>query len=321
MLDLPEQYKTKIISIFGTLGENWLANVNVIVDKYIAKFNLSNLKIHEDLGINLILYAKCEKFGEIVLKVGLPVFNELIYRETKALEEFNGNGACKCYYSNQDDGIRILERLVPGEILHNVEDREERIKAFCNVALNLDVKLTNPIQLPTYREILDRSINQSDEQSEKYKSLKEFIVAANDLYKQIENSNLPKYLLHADLHHENILTSNNGRKAIDPHGFLGEKVMETARFMENEITKKEMNKENVFEVVDLMANYFNEDRVLICKALFIDYVLSTCWDIEMNFADEHINNDINNLRLISVCLEDILTEKDEKAVVLHFNRK
>lgn len=320
MIKLPNQYKTKIISMFGSLGENWLTNVPEVVDRYIKNFNLTNLRIHEDLSINLILYAECEEYGKIVLKIGLPVFYELIYREVKALEEFNGKNACKCYYSNLNDGIRILERLVPGETLNNVEDREERIKVFCEVALNLDVKFEYHIQLPSYREILDRSINQSKEQPEKFKILKELIIAADNLYKEIESKDLPKYLLHADLHHDNILTSSNGRKAIDPHGFLGEKVLETARFMENEIQKQEMSKYNILEIVNLMANYFNEDKVLICKVLFIDYVLSTCWDIEMNFSDEHINRDINNLKLILVCLDNILTEKDEKVTVLHFDK-
>lgn len=321
MLNLPEQYKTKVLSMFGPLGESWLASVPEVIDKYVTKFDLTNLKFHENLSVNLILYAECKSFGKIILKIGLPIFNELIYRETTALEEFNGKSACKCYYSNLDDGIRILERLVPGETLNNIENKEERIKLFCDVATSLDVKLTHHIQLPFYREILDRSVNQSNESKEKFKSLKPFINVANYLYNEIEDINLPKYLLHADLHHDNILTSSNGRKAIDPHGFLGEKVLETARFMEKELEKQEVNKENILEIIDLMAKYFKEDKVLLCKVLFIDYVLSTCWDIEMNFDEEHINGDINNLKLILVCLNNILSEQNNKGVVFRLDKK
>jgi len=321
LLELSDQYKTKIISMFGSAGEAWLASIPSVINKYVTKFNLNNLRVHEALSINLILYAECQEFGAIVLKIGLPVFSELIYRESLALEEFNGIGACKCYYKNLDDGIRILERLVPGETLHSIDDREERVKAFCNVALALDVKLSHHISLPFYREILDRSIKQSDEQPERFKVLKELIIIANNLYKEIEDMGLPKYLLHADLHHDNILTSGVGRKAIDPHGFLGEKVLETARFIENEISKQEINKDNILGVIGLIAKYFSEDRFLICKALFIDYVLSTCWDIEMSFPDEHINRDINNLRLILSCLDDILREREEKGVGFYLNNK
>lgn len=321
MLILPEQYKIKIVSIFGPVGEEWLNKVPEVVAKYIKKYKLTNLEFEKDLSINLILYAECEEFGGVVLKIGPPVFSELIYRESRALEEFNGQSACKCYYSNLDDGIRILERLTPGKTLHNVESREERVKAFCDVALNLNVRFSSDIGLPSYREILNRSINQSNDYPEKFKVLTELIIVANDLYEEMEKENLPKYLLHADLHHDNILTSNNGRKAIDPHGFIGEKVLETGRFIENEIEKQEISKENILEVVNLVANYFGEDRLLVCKALFIDYVLSTSWDIEMNFSRDHINRDISNLNIILICLNDILLDQAKKRVSLCFVKK
>ncbi len=315
MFILPEKYGKSIISMFGIIGEEWLLDVNNIVNKYVDKFNLTNISIHENLSINLILYAKCEEFGDVVLKMGPPIFDELIIREVVALEAFNGNGACKCFYNNIEDGVRILERLVLGEELHNIEDREERIKEFCSVALKLNVKMTEHKQLPTYREILNRTISQFNEQPEKYQSLGEYINLANELYKEIENCNLPKYLLHADLQHSNILTSGNSRKAIDPHGFLGEKVLETARFMEEEIIKQESTKKNILEVLDFMSKYFGEDRDLLCKVLFIDYVLSTCWDIEMNLQDNHISEDINNLNLVVDYLQNISILDNGKKLV------
>lgn len=116
---------------------------------------------------------------------------------------------------------------------------------------------------------------------------------------------LPIYLLHADLHHNNILSSGTQRKAIDPHGFIGERVMETARFLENEIVKNEINEESVLETIKMMSNSYEEDEELICKSLFIDYTLSTCWDIEVNTNKEHIINDINNLNIIKNVLKRI----------------
>lgn len=321
MLKLPEEYESKILSMFGADGANWLETIPKVIDKYIIEFGLKELQINEEFSLNLIIYAECEKFGKVVLKIGMPAFRELIYREVEALKAFDGNSACCCYYNNLDDGIRILERLIPGESLRNVISREERIKAFCNVALNLDFKHDNNIQLPSYREILNRTIKISDENQEKFKTIKDLIVIANYLYMQIENSNLPIYLLHADLHHDNILTSGNARKAIDPHGFWGEKVMETARFMENEIAVQEMSKDNILDVIKLMSKYFNEDIALICKSLFIDYVLSTCWDIEMNLGFNHISRDIKNLEIILECLGDILVEEDTKEIVHYIKRK
>ena len=107
------------------------------------------------------------------------------------------------------------------------------------------------------------------------------------------------------MHHNNILTSGDSRKAIDPHGVIGEKVLETARFIENEIQKQEINQDNVVEAIKLISKYYKEDKQLICKALFIDHVLSTCWDIEDNSDVAHISSDIENLKTILNCLNEV----------------
>ncbi|MDD2447942.1 MAG: aminoglycoside phosphotransferase family protein [Tissierellia bacterium] len=304
MIKIPETYKNNIINMFGEPGEKWLNIVPNIVDKYVKKFNLKNIQILNDLTFNIIIFAECDSFGKIVFKVSLPN-NELLIRETNALNKFNGFGACKCFYSNADDGIIIIERLEPGKTLHEVEYREDRIKEFCKVAKSLNNSLNEHIDLPSYRQILNRSIDASNQYPEKYQILKHYIEEADDLYQEIESMKLPIYLLHADLHHNNILSSGTQRKAIDPHGFIGERVMETARFLENEIVKNEINEESVLETIKMMSNSYEEDEELICKSLFIDYTLSTCWDIEVNTNKEHIINDINNLNIIKNVLKRI----------------
>lgn len=304
MIKIPETYKNNIINMFGESGEKWLNIVPNIVDKYVKKFNLKNIQILNDLTFNIIIFAECDSFGKIIFKVSLPN-NELLIRETNALNKFNGFGACKCFYSNVDDGIIIIERLEPGKTLHEVEDREDRIKEFCKVAKSLNNSLNEHIDLPSYRQILNRSIDASNQYPEKYQILKHYIEEADNLYQEIESMKLPIYLLHADLHHNNILSSGTQRKAIDPHGFIGERVMETARFLENEIVKNEINEEIVLETIKMMSNFYEEDEELICKSLFIDYTLSTCWDIEVNTNKEHIINDINNLNIIKNVLKRI----------------
>jgi len=299
MLELPEKYIESIISMFGEEGKNWLDSINPILDKYINKFNLINIKLIDNLTYNLVLFAECEEYGKVILKIWLP--DNEAKREMLVLEKYNENHTCKCYYSNKEDNIMILERLIPGETLHNIKNKEERIKLFCDVALNLIVKVEENLELPTYREVLNRTFKKAEKELERYVKIKELINMADTFYKEIENSNLQKYILHADLHHDNILTSGNNRKAIDPHGFIGEKALETARFIENEIKDEEITKDEILEIIELMSKYFKEEKKLICKCLFIDKVLSTCWDIEGNFEDAYINKDINTLQLILDC--------------------
>ena len=103
----------------------------------------------------------------------------MLIRETNALNKFNGFGACKCFYSNVDDGIIIIERLEPGKTLHEVEYREDRIKEFCKVAKSLNNSLNEHIDLPSYRQILNRSIGASNQYPEKYQILK------NEYYQKV----------------------------------------------------------------------------------------------------------------------------------------
>ena len=311
MIKIPENYRNNIIGMFGSYGEAWLEKVPNLIQKYIEEFLLYDVKILEDLTFNIILFAKSNEMGPVMLKVSLPE-NELIIRETQALHHFDGEGACKCFYSNREDGILIIERLFPGKTLHEVEDREERIREFSKVALKLKEKTENKTELPRYREILNRSIESARNNPEKYQVILDALVKADELYRSIEEQELPTFVLHADLHHSNILSSGTNRKAVDPHGFVGEKTMEPARFMENEIPKTGFTKESIIETISLVKKYYGEDEINLLKALYIDYVLSTCWDIEVNFDPAHIREDINNLGLVEECLNDYLLQKENQ---------
>ena len=39
MLEIPNEYKNKIINRYGAKGEEWLENINNIVGKYKKQFN------------------------------------------------------------------------------------------------------------------------------------------------------------------------------------------------------------------------------------------------------------------------------------------
>ena len=311
MIKIPENYRNNIIGMFGDYGKSWLDKVPSIIQKYIEEFLLYDIKILEDLTFNIILFAKSNEMGPVMLKISLPE-NELILRETEALHHFDGEGACKCFFSNREDGVLIIERLYPGKTLHEVEDREERISEFSKVALKLKEKTENKTSLPKYREILNRSIAAARNNPEKYQIILDALVKADELYKSIEEQNLPTFVLHADLHHSNILSSGTGRKAVDPHGFVAEKTMEPARFMENEIPKTGFTAESIIETISLMKKYYGEDEINLLKALYIDYVLSTCWDIEVNFDPTHIEEDMRNIGLVEQCLNDYFIQKENQ---------
>ena len=70
MLVLNDAFKEKIINRYQKDGIEWLNNFNTVVDKYKYMLNLSNIKILDNLSINIIIKAKSKDFGEVIMKIG-----------------------------------------------------------------------------------------------------------------------------------------------------------------------------------------------------------------------------------------------------------
>lgn len=58
MLKIPENFRKNVINRYNKKGKEWLENLDNIVNKYVTKFGLENIKIIENLSMNLVLFAK-----------------------------------------------------------------------------------------------------------------------------------------------------------------------------------------------------------------------------------------------------------------------
>ena len=292
MIELSDEYKYKIKKMFGEVGVNWLKTVPDKIEIYIEKFDLKNINIIKDLTYNVLLFAENDIFGQVVLKLEIP-FKELTMRESRALVLNKGNGACKCFYSNIDDGILLLERLQPGFSLNSISNLEDRMKIFFDVSNKFNIKCNDGI-LPSYRSILNRTIEIS-QRDNRFNNIKKYIYLSDKLYREIENEKLEKYLLHSDLHGNNILKSGNDWKAIDPHGFIGEKIIDSAIYIQNELEKYNFNLTQIDEILSLFSFYTKFTKESLGKILFINYILNLCWDIEVNLDISKALENANNI--------------------------
>lgn len=300
--NLPKEYTQKIIQIFGADGEKWVNNIPYILEKYVRQFSLQNIKIVDNPTFNLVFFATSEEFGEVVVKIELP-HNELLFREINALNVLNSEKVCKCFYHSIEDGVIVLERLRPGEPLRSTSSRYERINEFCKVANSISVEVGDNCVLPTYKSIYERSLDNCANNYQKYKLLSPHLTYGYIIYNNMLNRADKQYVLHSDLHHDNILSTSEGGKAIDPHGFVGCKVMEYARFIEEEIKNDSNIKESILEVASMISKRsgFSLDELL--RALYIDLSLSTSWDVEIGMDEKHIANDVDNLTIIYNLIE------------------
>lgn len=286
-MEVSTNYKNNIEMMFGDIGKEWLQTIPDKIEKYVKMFNLKNIKLLNELTYNVLIFGESNEFGIVVLKIEIP-FKELTIRESTALKLNAGKGACKCYYSNVDDGVILIERLQPGRTLNTIENLEDRIKIFNEVSEKFNIQVGQDTGLPTYREILDRSINLSTEQEQKFSPVNNLLKVANSVYNDLHSNNESNYLLHSDLFCDNILETDEGWKAIDPHGFIGEKILDTAIFMQKELEKKDFYKNDVENLLYIMGKNIKLNENDLLKALFINYVLNICWNIEVNLDEKFI---------------------------------
>ena len=123
-----------------------------------------------------------------------------------------------------------------------------------------------------------------------------------NLYKEIQKMNLDKYILHNDLNHKNILKSENGWKVIDPHGVVGERLIETTQFIKSEIEMNKSDINDINKIVLSISKELGEDKKLILKFLYIRIIEKIIWFVKVNENKDIISYNIdvanNVLKLI-----------------------
>ena len=236
--------------------------------------------------------------------------------EAYCLQAYDGKGYCKLWAFDLSDDVLLLERIIPGIQLWAVTDYRERARLMATEVRGLfelwasiplgmtpanhskhnrkadayqvqeDVWLSNdkPEQYPTY---LSWCMRARDNLANMV-GLEEVLVYLDEaigVYQGLKQKYPKSYLLHGDLHHENILLNKEGRYiVIDPKGVVDMPVMEIARFLLNEVDLEEnaicQEADKIREVVAIISPILKIPQEDIFKSLYIDGVLSSSWTLE-----------------------------------------
>lgn len=295
MINLPDKFKTKIINRYGKEGDNWLNSIDNIIEKYKKQFMLKNIRLVDNISINVVLFAESPNFGNIVIKIGAP--SKTIISEMHTIKYYSPNYFPKCYYYSIEDKVLILERIFPGYNLSTLENFEEKTKVFIDISNNLLIPIENvkdKEQFLTFHDIFKNNIQYAYQNKSQYLDILWMIDNANKIYDKIYKMNLPKYILHYDLHCKNILKTEEGWKAIDPHGIIGERVIELSQFIRNELDNINIDNEYDFEeIISLAAKYYKEDKTLILETLYIYIIEKVIFYIKNKYNPNRIMQNIN----------------------------
>lgn len=274
MITLPEKFKESIINRYHKDGIKWLNNIDRLIKKYIDQYKLKDIKLANKLTINLVFFAKSREYGDVVLKI-TP--GTTLISEVSAIKHYNSKYSVICYDYDKEDKVMLLELLSPGISLFNLDNLEERTKSFSNIAINLMFDTENKSDFKSFEKRFNDKIICVEQNKEEFLDIINIINTGVQLYKELKEKNLPKYVLHGDLQHRNILKSGDKWKAIDPHGIIAERVFETAPFILSEIKHYNTSIDELDNMILLISKYFKENKKLIEKALYITIIEKIIW--------------------------------------------
>ncbi|MBT7616802.1 MAG: hypothetical protein HN590_05900 [Calditrichaeota bacterium] len=279
----PEDFATTITDLHGEHGLSWLEGLPLLLRDFEKRWSLKIQPHFTPLSYNFVAPAITRDGSEVVVKAGYP--NAAIQNEIASLEHFNGLGCIKLLNADSDQGVMLLEKVTPGDMLSTVADDVEATSIACETMRNL--RKSPPIKY-NYPSIADWGKGFTNLRKQFKGGHGPFppklIHRAEAIFRELLNSANESVLLHGDLHHYNILCAGNGSwMAVDPQGVTGEVVYETGAFLRNpypQLLKKTNPRKILSNRIDLFTEELGFDRDRIAAWGFAQAVLSAWWSYE-----------------------------------------
>ena len=296
-MNIPLTFSERIIRIRGQAGESWLRSIPEII-RFCETYWKLKVSAPFDLSYN---YVARTEGDQAVVKICLPgsEFNA----ELDSLKHYEGYGLCRLIDFIEDKNVLLLEPLLPGLSIKTLDELGS-IHAVCSVIHQMQ---------STNRKLHGGFSTVSDCAKGIEKMRVHFLTHASPfeeevvrkvelLFPKLISTQRNTYVLHGDLHHENILSHGNGWKAIDPKGVVGEVEYELIPFLLNNNSGS-----SIGEVIDARISQFNQQLNVDTQRVYewglCHSLLSAWWNIEdkLGVSDldlrfiQHFNRRTENL--------------------------
>ena len=268
--------------------------------RYALRWGLSNIRQidYKSVTMNRLFTCNSAEHGECILKVGYDI--KEIKNEYNILQEYKGTRFCKVYEADIENGILLLERIIPGIELREELDLDKRLELFCEVFSALHIQAADKSIYPTYMGWVSR-ITEYMRGRKDYEILANKMTQAERICIELCEKFSGEMLLHGDLHHHNILLGkNNYYRIIDPKGVIGDRVFDIPRFISNEFdgfasneSKAEVDHDfdKKFKyIIKTFSEKFDIPEQDILHLAYVEMCMAQCWHVEsgqepnMNFV-------------------------------------
>jgi len=283
----------------------WINEIYAGFPELINRWEITSFIPNQVSRYGLVLEAKSEKYGEVVLKY-IPEFVGRFERELEAMRLLPKEYMCPLLDFDESKRIMLLQKITNAKYARFEDNR--KLTEFFEAVLNHAVEYapaTELVHIPMYYEELCEKRNHVDRLAYQKEPITKVLDEAIRLYENVfQNSQL--YVLHGDLHSLNILDDGIRWWGIDPNGMLAPKELELVRFIRNDVrSHPEFGYKERFET--LVHNFSRfVDRKRLVQMYIVDMAFCTYNSVFENETEEET---LLNLKLIEIAEELIKTEE------------
>jgi len=279
-MNLPKDFIANVTRIWPDRGVAWLNELPRLINYFCSKWQLAPVTPFNNLSYNFVGKTYSHSFQKfVVLKIGIP--GQELMREDQALEWYGGNVCVQLLAHDQQKGGMLLPLIEPGTTLRSLfpADDDRAVEYACTIMRRLHAK---SISSTTDFPFIEKWFELFDTLKVPY-DLQTHVSKARALAQELKADTMPQYLLHGDLHHDNILFDASGtRIAIDPKGVVGESAYEVGAFMCNpaELSAQPNVAAILARRLDQFSVILGIDHQRLAKACYIRIILSACWTVQ-----------------------------------------
>ncbi len=232
MFEIPENFRRDRIAMNGEEGIAWLERLPDVLAECERRWNIT-IGRPFNLSFNYVAPAVRADGTQVVVKV--CKLTDEFPQQPEALRLVDGHGMVRLLEVDTTEEIMLLERLLPGTMLLELEDDE--------VSTSIAASIMQKIWRSVPENHPFKTIQQWGKGFERLRQSYAggtgpfpgaLVERAETLYRELSASMAEPVLLHGDLHHENILSAEREPwLAIDPKGVVGEAVYEAGAWLRN----------------------------------------------------------------------------------------
>lgn len=259
-------------------NEAYFERLLSVLEIFASKWALSDIQLIPFYSQNCVFTCSSDNYGDAVMKIGYSSLET----EYNCLCAFAGRSVCKVLDADLKYSVILEQRVMPGNPLLEIKCQDRRISIYSSLFEHLHVMPSDEHLFSTIHDVVNHKLEYI-ETREDCTELFGIVNRAKKTFQSVCSKYKDRKLLHGDLHHENILLSQDGNYLIiDPIGYIGDPVFDVSKFImlefEDDLTGGKDRE--ILHFVAKLENRLHIPSNILIQCLFMDNVAWLGSDLE-----------------------------------------